>query len=243
MRVFPSLAVVAGGLALFVLPAHGQDDAMEFQRCIWQCLANSTGADDPAYQQCITNICDGGAPEYSAPPEGQWGYGHHPILGLSAHINVGDHALGFACIEGDGGYSVSHRVTRGFLPNQTAQAGVVNLFLNPFQPGGSSTFNSSDGDYDEQKNDYCLSGIDNYRRSQAVIFLDVEEMSLTTQGDGSIVMGVVQNGSAIDIRTENDLDQISGKLTLPLTGSSAAIRELTNQCGSLGYQISLGCDY
>lgn len=98
MRTFPGLAVIEGGLALLAPPAHGQDDAMEFQRCIWRCLANSNGADDPAYQQCVTDVCDGGAPAYSAPPEGRWGYGHHPVLGLSAHINVDGHALGFACI-------------------------------------------------------------------------------------------------------------------------------------------------
>lgn len=243
MRTFPGLAVIAGGLALLAPPAHGQDDAMEFQRCIWRCLANSNGADDPAYQQCVTDICDGGAPAYSAPPEGRWGYGHHPVLGLSAHINVDGHALGFACIEGDGGYSVSHRATRGFLPNQAAQAGVVNLFLGPFRAGGSSTLNSSGGDYDERKSDYCTSDIDNYRRSRAVTFIDVEEMSLTAEDDGSVVMGVVQDGRAIQIRTESDLDRISRKLTVPLTGSSAAIRQLTDQCGLLGYEMSQGCNH
>lgn len=61
------------------LPVHAQDDdPMEFQRCIWRCLANSNGADDPAYQACITNICEGEEP---APQSRAASWGNAPHQG------------------------------------------------------------------------------------------------------------------------------------------------------------------
>lgn len=55
MRV---LFVVAALSAVLSLPAHAQDDdPMEFQRCIWRCLSDSNGADDPAYHACVANMC------------------------------------------------------------------------------------------------------------------------------------------------------------------------------------------
>lgn len=39
--------------------AQAQEEAagMVLQRCVWSCLANSKGADDPAYQACVDAIC------------------------------------------------------------------------------------------------------------------------------------------------------------------------------------------
>lgn len=33
------------------------DEAMEVQRCIWRCLAEADGADDPAYGKCVKAKC------------------------------------------------------------------------------------------------------------------------------------------------------------------------------------------
>lgn len=59
------LVAVCMLLALFQ-SAHAEDDAMEAQRCIWRCLANSKGADDPAYSACIAEKCDGPSENQSA---------------------------------------------------------------------------------------------------------------------------------------------------------------------------------
>ncbi len=45
------LALLGTGSAL------AQGDPMEMQRCIWRCLANSAGASDPAYHQCVARVC------------------------------------------------------------------------------------------------------------------------------------------------------------------------------------------
>lgn len=40
-----------------------QEDPMAEQRCVWSCLANSRGATDPAYNQCVNTNCSGGGEE------------------------------------------------------------------------------------------------------------------------------------------------------------------------------------
>jgi hypothetical protein len=51
--------------------AQEEDPEMVLQRCVWSCLANSKGADDPAYQACVDAICvptSKGQPASSAGP-------------------------------------------------------------------------------------------------------------------------------------------------------------------------------
>lgn len=56
MRV-PILFVVAIALAQ-TAPALAQSgDEMELQRCVWACLARSSGNEDPAYHACVENVC------------------------------------------------------------------------------------------------------------------------------------------------------------------------------------------
>lgn len=60
-------------LVPFSTSALAQDDAMEVQRCVWRCLAESRGADDPAYQACINKQCNGPAPAEDSPAtQGHW---------------------------------------------------------------------------------------------------------------------------------------------------------------------------
>ncbi|MES0884205.1 peptidoglycan-binding protein [Roseibium sp. SCP14] len=41
-----------------LVPAFAQSsDPMDLQRCIWGCLANSKGNDDPAYHACVKQFC------------------------------------------------------------------------------------------------------------------------------------------------------------------------------------------
>jgi hypothetical protein len=51
--------VVSILLAYYTAPASAkEDEAMEVQRCVWSCLANSAGADDPAYGNCVDKHCN-----------------------------------------------------------------------------------------------------------------------------------------------------------------------------------------
>ncbi|MGI1663300.1 hypothetical protein ACRDNQ_13750 [Palleronia sp. KMU-117] len=55
-------ALVAGTSA----QAQEEDPEMVLQRCVWSCLANSKGADDPAYRACVDAVCVPAAGEQSA---------------------------------------------------------------------------------------------------------------------------------------------------------------------------------
>ncbi|AVO39199.2 hypothetical protein [Pukyongiella litopenaei] len=64
-------------LLVFPLAALAQDDdPMALQRCVWRCLADSKGADDPVYHQCVADHCserEYGAAETALPQ--QWSHG------------------------------------------------------------------------------------------------------------------------------------------------------------------------
>ena len=49
---------------LLALPigATAQEDPMELQRCVWMCLSQFGPADNPAYDQCVTDVCVAEAP-------------------------------------------------------------------------------------------------------------------------------------------------------------------------------------
>jgi len=75
-----ALLAVTGWFA----PATAQvvsEDAMEVQRCVWRCLANSNGTGDPAYAACVENLCSapksdaGGDGASAAPGVGLWSMG------------------------------------------------------------------------------------------------------------------------------------------------------------------------
>lgn len=62
------LALAAGLAILGAGPLAAQGDPMAMQRCIWRCLANSSGASDPRYHQCVTTVCSQiGEPEVHVP--------------------------------------------------------------------------------------------------------------------------------------------------------------------------------
>lgn len=61
--------VLAACLAvLSVGPLIAQSDPMEMQRCVWRCLANSSGASDPRYHMCVEAVCSRiGEPQVQVP--------------------------------------------------------------------------------------------------------------------------------------------------------------------------------
>jgi peptidoglycan hydrolase-like protein with peptidoglycan-binding domain len=55
----PSILLLAAivGIASTPVQAQSGDDEMALQRCVWMCLANSTGNADPAYDACVEKHC------------------------------------------------------------------------------------------------------------------------------------------------------------------------------------------
>jgi hypothetical protein len=83
------LAVLA--LALGATPALAQPDPMEEQRCVWRCLAESRGANDPAYHACVSAQCTGRPPRGKAmapppPPRPAPSFGPGSKGGISAPV-------------------------------------------------------------------------------------------------------------------------------------------------------------
>lgn len=66
--VFITVAIAALGTTL---PSTAQSDEMALQRCIWQCLAQSKGNDDPAYHACAKKHCSSLKPAADATPAAQ----------------------------------------------------------------------------------------------------------------------------------------------------------------------------
>ncbi|WP_137112563.1 hypothetical protein [Rhodobacter sp. SY28-1] len=66
-RVLVLMLLLCPGVAL-----AQDDDAMEVQRCVWRCLADSPGAESAEYQQCVAARCNDPvatpAPQPVAPP-------------------------------------------------------------------------------------------------------------------------------------------------------------------------------
>lgn len=64
------LNLLAAAIAIWCAgPVLAQrDDGMETQRCVWRCLANSSGNQDPAYQACVDRVCIPKQRSISPPP-------------------------------------------------------------------------------------------------------------------------------------------------------------------------------
>lgn len=116
--------------------AFAQDDAMEAQRCIWRCLANSKGADDPAYKACVKSHCNGEPAGSDRNASAPWTYGLHPKLGIAAYVEIGDEAFGLACntlpANSASTAVASLRMTPGLASTATQQLAAVTVFIQPF---------------------------------------------------------------------------------------------------------------
>ncbi|MEI4470708.1 hypothetical protein [Frigidibacter sp. MR17.24] len=132
-----ALAALAGSAAV------AQDDAaMEVQRCVWRCLADSRDATDPAYQQCIDTRCnervlfgswgqgrDPAAPAAVAPPPPGlvpgWSRGRSPALGEGVVFALpSGAAIGLGC-SGLPATPLALRWTAGLLPGAAEAVAVI----------------------------------------------------------------------------------------------------------------------
>jgi hypothetical protein len=122
---FGLLAIVAGA----AVAQTAAEDPMEVQRCVWSCLANSSGASDPAYSACVEAICN--APqedglENSAGNPGAWTTGVTADgLGLYAAMvdPVTANTLYFLCDRSGAGYLMLTGQAEGPSATLTVQIG------------------------------------------------------------------------------------------------------------------------
>jgi len=232
--------------SLLSLPVFAEEDPMELQRCIWQCQANY-GTESAKYPDCVERLCEGGGAEEqskaSAKQEGRWTYGDHPVLGRSAYVEVGDAALGIACVRDQGSFVVSHRMTSGIVNDPTLPdgSGVMTMFQKPFSIGGSFVYQKTPAGFFERTALYCDSEIAQMERSTSIVFLSGKFVGLHFENDGN-KMTVEQAGQSIIVANEADLEKLADSRTISLAGSSAAIKQLAKECPALRQQIAEGCD-
>lgn len=229
---------------LLAAPTAAQVDPMETQRCIWRCLAESKGADDPAYEQCVAEKCND-APGQSSPaaiPDGTWRYGEHPVLGLSAHVVIERGAFGVACFPSTPGvgYSTVLLATDGLIPNITGVVGAAHVFDGPYSPGGDKGLRPTQKGFAELRTDACRADIDRLRSARELKFLDVDSLSLRSVGNEA-VMTVTQNGRSYDLRTAGDVAALSGTVVVPLRGSSKALGQLIRNCPAIAAELADEC--
>ena len=174
----------------------------------------------------------------------RWTYGHHPVLGLSAHVDIGNEALGFACIEGDGGWSISDRMTPGLIGlTSQPEIYVAEVYLEPFAVGGVRRYHEYPRGFVEMKGDYCSSRILEFRRSKSLLLLSGGAYGLTFNGPGDTVLDIEEDGRRLEVRRAEDVGKIARSIAVPLTGSSAAIGKLIGSCRKLRREIAEGCDH
>jgi hypothetical protein len=179
MRIAAAVSMLlAMSSAALAEPAY-----MEVQRCIWRCLADSKGASDPAYQACVSRVCDEEPVRQSKKGE-RWTYGRHPVLGQSAHVKVGEEAFGFACVtDPNVGWGGSLRITPGLAETITQDMKATGLYVGPFRLGGQYVFTPHPAGFSEQLGDGCNFNFDGIQNSKAMIFLRDKFVSIQAEGN------------------------------------------------------------
>jgi hypothetical protein len=240
---FAALALIA--LALASPSANAEPAYMEVQRCIWRCLHDSKGANDPAYKQCVSRQCneDGSNEKRRG---AKWTYGEHPVLGMSAWVAVGDEAFGVACKVSDyhpgNSAGASIRMTPGLVPSATEKQGAVSVYLQPFAVGGGRTFKADKRGFVEYSGNACEAGLPRLRRSKALLFLQERMLpSQTVAGDTPQALVVDGPAGPVAITQVSDLNQLGEAVRVPLAGAPAALDKLAKACPALRRQMKEDC--
>lgn len=237
MRIAAAIIAV---LACWSTSVLAESAEMEVQRCIWRCLAEY--GHSAAYRACVQQHCDD-TPK-KAERASRWTYGRHPVLGLSAHVSVGDEAFGLACIFAPDSpttaSSAAMRMTPGIAPRATEQLGAASLWLKPFRVGGAMTFQARQG-YVEYVGGACDLGVPQMRAHKALLFLREKFVSLDTTEKNQLTMTVEKDGQPVVLSSEHDLYNLDEAMRVPLAGAGDAISKLAKACPALRRQMREGC--
>ncbi|MGU3537492.1 hypothetical protein [Methylobacterium sp. A54F] len=179
-------------------------------------------------------------PATEAPPPAaapQWRYGQHPVLGLTAHVGVGEDAFGLAC--GTGG------ATRGFFvrmsPRLGSRPGHKPSFALYFPGGGGmgGYAPTQEAGFLQVAEQGC--GMDKYLRGREVLILNAEFVALEWR-DRRTTLTIRQDGRPVTIRSDADLARVESPTRIPLAGIGPAVRSLIRACPMLRAGIAEGCD-
>ncbi|MCQ0987513.1 hypothetical protein [Jiella marina] len=168
--------------------------------------------------------------------EGRWVYASHPVLGETAHVVIGDRALGLACLPVDdsasGASVLVMRMSFGLVPSATLSDGAVSFYSRPFAFGGAATFEAVPAGFIARELDVCSQTLPLLSRSRELVFLEGELVS-GDAGEGATVT-LRRNGAETVLAGESDLQAASGRIVIPLRGSSRAIQRLEAACPAIG---------
>lgn len=232
--------------------AAAQDDPMEVQRCIWRCLADARGADDPAYSSCVASKCDSATParpaakqkpapksqsaqptpRASTAPKNPWVYGDQPQLGRGAFGYTTQGVAGLAC--GTTGWPLDFRVTNGFFhgPSLTVMFDASPIaFSMAAAPGPAS----------QTSGDACTVGLDAFRKASTLYLVNGAIASVTTNGFETVTT-LQSNGQTIAVRSADEAFRLLGGAEVALTGSAAAIEQLLAACPAARTSDLEGCN-
>lgn len=245
--MFKIFAAMILTLPFWTSPAMAQD-GMDLQRKVWRCqyhardMSLSGAAEEAFLDRCLNG---GSGPQRSgtrsaAAADGVWSYGHHPKLGLSAHVNTGGESMGLVCaLKGVGlgrGDTVSFRMTPGISPNATKPAGAI-LFVDG--TGGVYTFESNPGGFVELKENAC-GFAQSFQRGKSFISTVGTDPGGFARGK-TWVTTLTQGGIPKEIAGEADVSKLTDVKIIPLKGSAAAIRKLINACPAMAEDFRNDC--
>jgi hypothetical protein len=177
------------------------------------------------------------AAEAPPPAAPQWRYGRHPVLGLTAHVGVGEDAFGLAC--GTGG------ATRGFFvrmsPRLGSRPGHKPSFALYFPGGGGmgGYAPTQEAGFLQVSEQGCA--MDRYLRGREVLILNAEFVALEWR-DRRTTLTIRQDGRPVTIRSDADLARVEGPTRIPLAGIGPAVRSLIRACPMLRAGIADRCD-
>lgn len=135
------LVIVLAGMVAAPLAAQTvREDVMEAQRCVWRCLADSTGTGDPTYHACVEAICN--APEPPVQVGAAWTMGTTAdSLGIFAALAdpATGNALYYICDGAGAGYLLLSGEVEGPSAILTVRVG-SEYFPLPFEAQGAGYY-------------------------------------------------------------------------------------------------------
>lgn len=236
-------------LFLAATPSVAQEDPMEMQRCIWSCLADANGPNDPAYGACVSRRCESGSkprPAATEParkpketartpartaPQNPWIYGDHPLLGRGAFGYTEQGVVGLAC--GTSGWPLDLRITNGFFKG----AALTVFFDNSIT---AYSVGAAPGPASQQSGDACTIGLDAFKGASTLYLINGTITSVSNDASGMVITLQGSHQTAA-VRNAAQALQALGGAEVALTGSAAAIDQLLAACPVARADAAGGC--
>lgn len=218
--------ILALTLLLAATAAAGQDDPLDLQRCIWRCLADASGPEDPAYGACVKAQC-----EAAPAPHAPWVYGNHPLLGRGAFGQTAQGVVGLAC--GASGPPLDLRLTNSFFRGPAVTImfddAPTAFSLGP-APGGAS----------QRSGTACDLDLEAFKRAATLYLIDGAIAAAIADPQGT-VLTLQGAGRTVAVRSAAEAYAALGGAAVSLAGSAAAIDRLIAACPAARADAAYEC--